>query len=142
MTDKLRQAAEMALKAMQDIIYWYSERDENDEVLQPYNQTPEVLEAIQAVEALRQALTEPPNSTTEVVEPIGEIQIEVLESPFHSARSVIHFYNEPPPVGTKLYAEPPKREWVGLTEEEIFENEWWDEETAYNVNKMLMDRNS
>ena len=93
MTDKLKAAAEMALKAMQDIIHWYSERDENDEVLHPYNQTPEVLEAIQAVEALRQALAEP------------------------------------------------KREWVGLTEEEIFEDEWWDEETAYNVNKMLMERN-
>ena len=26
-----------------------------------------------------------------------------------------------PPVGTKLYAAPPQREWVGLTNEEILE---------------------
>jgi hypothetical protein len=35
-----------------------------------------------------------------------------------------------------------KREWVGLTEEEIFEHEWWDEETAFHVNKYLKEKNT
>ena len=36
----------------------------------------------------------------------------------------------------------PARSWVGLTEKEIFEDERWDEQTAYEVNKTLMERNS
>ena len=40
-----------------------------------------------------------------------------------------------------LYTAPPKREWVGLTEKEIFEHEWWDEETAFHVNKYLTEKN-
>jgi hypothetical protein len=71
------------------------------------------------LEALRQALAKPPNSTTEVVEPIGEIQIEQMERPFNAGKVVVHFYGEPPPVGAKLYAEPPKRKWQGLTDDEL-----------------------
>jgi len=43
---------------------------------------------------------------------------------------------------TPLYTAPPKREWVGLTDKEVFEHEWWDEETAFAVNKVLMEKNT
>jgi hypothetical protein len=32
--------------------------------------------------------------------------------------------------------------WVGLTDEQIYEHRWWDEETAFAVNKELMEKNS
>jgi hypothetical protein len=54
-----------------------------------------------------------PNSTTDLEEPIGEIVDE-----FGLIRVSIPMW---PPVGTKLYAAPPKREWVGLTDGEITE---------------------
>jgi len=39
-----------------------------------------------------------------------------------------------------LYTAP--KGWVGLTEEEIFEHEWWDEETAFHINKYLKEKNT
>jgi hypothetical protein len=42
----------------------------------------------------------------------------------------------------KAYEEGIKREWVGLTDEEIFEHEWWDEETAFHVNNYLKEKNN
>ena len=41
-----------------------------------------------------------------------------------------------PPVGTKLYASPPKHEWVGLTDgekAEIQSLKWWDWEDAFDL---------
>jgi hypothetical protein len=35
-----------------------------------------------------------------------------------------------------------KREWVGLTDEQIFEHEWWDEQTAFAVDKELKEKNN
>ena len=35
----------------------------------------------------------------------------------------------------------PERKWAELTEKEIFEHEWWDEETAFHVNKYLKEKN-
>jgi hypothetical protein len=35
----------------------------------------------------------------------------------------------------------PKHQWVGLTDKEIFEHEWWDEETAFHVNKYILEKN-
>ena len=43
---------------------------------------------------------------------------------------------------TPIYTAPPKREWVGLTDEQIYEHEWWDEETAFAVNKELKEKNT
>jgi hypothetical protein len=34
------------------------------------------------------------------------------------------------------------KEWVGLTDEQIYQHEWWDEETAFAVNKELMEKNT
>jgi hypothetical protein len=53
------------------------------------------------------------------LEPVAEIQAEDMGKPFNAIRVTTHFYAEVPAVGTKLYKAPPKREWVGLTDEEI-----------------------
>jgi hypothetical protein len=34
------------------------------------------------------------------------------------------------------------KEWVGLTDEQIYQHEWWDEETAFAVNKELKEKNT
>jgi hypothetical protein len=34
------------------------------------------------------------------------------------------------------------KEWAGLTDEEIFEHEWWHEETAFHVNTYLKEKNT
>jgi hypothetical protein len=54
-------------------------------------------------------------------EPVAEIQAEDMGKPFNAIRVTVHFYAEVPAVGTKLYKAPPKREWVGLTDEEVNE---------------------
>jgi hypothetical protein len=36
--------------------------------------------------------------------------------------SLVHgWFGDPPPVGTLLYAAPPRKEWVGLTDDEVYE---------------------
>ena len=73
------------------------------------------------IESLRQELAELRNSTTDVVEPIGEIvaigALDAVKIP------------EMPPVGTKLYAAPPKTNtepfaWVGEDESGYQEIDW------------------
>ena len=64
---------------------------------------------------LKKALAQPEQ------EPVAEIQLEDLGPPFKAMRVTTHFYKEVPAVGTKLYTAPPKREWVGLTDQEIHE---------------------
>jgi hypothetical protein len=49
-------------------------------------------------------------------EPVGEI---IESSFFDKTNSLTYFYKAQPPVGTKLYTAPPKREFVGLTDEEV-----------------------
>jgi hypothetical protein len=102
MTD-LRKAAEMALEALEDIFDL-----ENKDV--------------EAIQALRQALAEPANSTTSVVEPKASSQTE--QEP--ECVAVIGNWGKVewkegvfPQLGGKLYTAPPKREWVGLTDEEL-----------------------
>lgn len=107
MTDKLRQAAEMALKALKNETTVYVRFDNG------------VVDATEILEdALMEALAESPNSATNVVEPIGEVYTRQVDD--FPVRVVTHFYGEPPLVGTKLYAAPPKREWVSLTDDEIY----------------------
>ena len=68
------------------------------------------------VEALRQALAEPANSTTDFVEPKASSQPEQKYATKVLADGT--FVTEP------LYTAPPKREWVGLTDEERFSKDW------------------
>ena len=53
-------------------------------------------------------------------EPVGEVNRHGLDSLGRKWHG-IHWYdaNVDVPHGTKLYTEPPKREWVGLTDEQV-----------------------
>jgi hypothetical protein len=83
---------------------------------------------IEAITALRQALVDADDTSQDHVdetvkqehEPVAEIQAEDMGKPFNAIRVTVHFYAEVPAVGTKLYTAPPKREWVGLTADEIW----------------------
>ena len=83
------------------------------------------------VEALRQALAQPEQ------EPVAWFMHGELFFP-----SEYQPIAEPNDEAKPLYTAPPKREWVGLTDEEIYEHEWWDEETAFAANKELMEKNN
>ena len=43
-------------------------------------------------------------------EPVAEITADDMGRPFNAIRIGAHFYKEIPPVGTKLYTAPPKRQ--------------------------------
>jgi hypothetical protein len=145
MTDKLRQAAEMALEALEDMncgwkyireshgdlygVGWDRAQGKADDAIkalrQALDQLPDttkmidtgtdrgawsdVPDATKWVDELRgdDEIEEPPNSTTDVVEPIGEI----VEAHGLIAISIPKM----PPVGTKLYAAPPKPDLLNQT---------------------------
>jgi len=92
----LRKAAEMALEALD----MYREHDAENIGL-----------ADVAYEALRQALAQPEQ------EPVGYVTIETISS-WAKVPSIKWFKK---PTQGPLYTAPPKREWVGLTDEEIEE---------------------
>ena len=52
---------------------------------------------------------------------VGEIEIQDMGRPFNAGQVTVRFYQDAPAVGTKLYSAPPKREWVGLTDEELYD---------------------
>ena len=146
MTDKLRAAAEMALEALEDAqeaygntSEWFRDRVEalRQALAEPDTGTDrgawaDVPDATKWVDQLRgddeePAFTDqgvkftcgdcPQGGCCEVVEPPKPIG-EIVEA--HGLHGLICVsIPEMPPVGTKLYAEPPKREWAGLTNEEI-----------------------
>ena len=92
----LRKAAEMALDALD----MYREHDAENIGL-----------ADAAYEELRQALAQPEQ------EPVGYVTIETISS-WAKVPSIKWFKK---PTEGPLYTAPPKREWVGLTDEEIEE---------------------
>ena len=92
----LRKAAKMALDALD----MYREHDAKNIGL-----------ADAAYEALRQALAQPEQ------EPVGYVTIETISS-WAKVPSIKWFKK---PTEGPLYTAPPKREWVGLTDEEIEE---------------------
>ena len=87
----LRKAAEMALEVME------------------YNRANGTPNMGAAIEALRQALAQPEQ------EPVGYVTIENISS-WAQVPSIKWFKK---PTEGQLYTAPPKREWVGLTDEEI-----------------------
>ena len=91
MTDPLRKAAEMALEALE---IW--------EKMQP--NTTACAARIPAIQALRQALAQPEQEPLVWMNKYG-----------HVASFQNEEYKDP------LYTAPPKREWVGLTDEEVNE---------------------
>ena len=94
----LRKAAEMAL----EFVEWFASDDHS---VRPQHKAPEV------VEALRQALAQPEQK------PVGYVTIENISS-WAKVPSIKWFKK---PTQGPLYTAPPKREWVGLTDEEIEE---------------------
>ena len=99
----LRKAAEMALEALE----WnYGTDLENIE-----NCTAWLDKMNATIPALRQALAQPEQ------EPVGYVTIENISS-WAQVPSIKWFKK---PTEGPLYTAPPKREWVGLTDEEIEE---------------------
>jgi hypothetical protein len=92
----LRKAAEMAL----EFVEWFASDDHS---VRPQHKAPEV------VEALRQALAQPEQ------EPVGYVTIETISS-WAKVPSIKWFKK---PTQGPLYTAPPKREWVGMTDEEV-----------------------
>ena len=95
MTD-IHKAAEMAL----EFVEWFASDDHS---VRPQHKAPEV------VEALRQALAQPEQ------EPVGYVTIENISS-WAKVPSIKWFKK---PTEGPLYTAPPKREWVGLEDEDV-----------------------
>jgi hypothetical protein len=104
----LRQAAEMALEAIDE--GWLFERIDNE-----------------VAPALRQALAEPPNSATDVVEPepFGWLFKQRDGDLYKLLRGQdVEWSEKNSPYWVKvspLYTTPPKREWVTLSDDDIKE---------------------
>ena len=85
-----------------EFVEWFASDDHS---VRPQHKAPEV------VEALRQALAQPEQ------EPVGYVTIETISS-WAKVPSIKWFKK---PTQGPLYTAPPKREWVGLTDEEVDE---------------------
>jgi len=66
-------------------------------------------------------LEEPPNSTTDVEEPVVWVNAENLQGLTLGYFGCVEIYTDETQGRIRLYTAPPKREWVGLTDEEIAE---------------------
>jgi len=102
----LRKAAEMALESWG---FFFSQAHPEIVGLMYGNDWAKI--AKERTEALRQALAQPEQ------EPVGYVTIETISS-WAKVPSIKWFKK---PTEGPLYTAPPKREWVGLTDEEIEE---------------------
>jgi hypothetical protein len=102
----LRKAAEMALESWG---FFFSQAHPEIVGLMYGNDWAKI--AKERTEALRQALAQPEQ------EPVGYVTIETISS-WAKVPSIKWFKK---PTQGPLYTAPPKREWVGLTDEEIEE---------------------
>jgi hypothetical protein len=108
MTD-LRKAAEMALEALESFCG------------RGYSALALSKRCDAAIKALRQALAEPANSTTAFVEPKASSQTEQEPVAWVIEDGEVDYYVDVVAKikpGTPLYTAPPKREWVGYTNED------------------------
>jgi hypothetical protein len=109
-------AMKQALEALVEVVKWYQMRDKNDEPLPVHNQNPEIKQAIEAVETLRQAIAE-----AEKQEPVAWIYPDDLErfktsetfAPAFSLEMVSPTQGQTVP----LYTSPPQRQ--PLSDEQI-----------------------
>ena len=111
--NELRQAAEMGLEALE--IIWATESDF-------FHYQDEIKSSVQA---LRKALA--PEVTPEVNEPEGWVKIDEVRQYFDSVNCGT-IYKTAGEGRVPLYLAPPKREWVGLTEEDFYKK---DDETVF-----------
>ena len=103
-TEALKLALE-ALKQERDNYRFYCDEDNSPE--HSYKAMTAIEEAITAIE---EVLAQPKQ------EPVGEV---VSMAGSAEGFTVCVFEAKNVPVGTKLYITPPRREWVGLTDEEV-----------------------
>ena len=110
------EAMKQALEALEDIVKWYGVRDKNDVMMPSLNQNPEIKESMDAITTLRQAIAE-----AEKQEPVAwihkdeETGYRALEWK-QDAIGYRGIWKKIP-----LYTNPPKREWVGLTDKDILD---------------------
>ena len=114
----LRKAAEMALKALENM------SPDTDTLVEVEPHIWEYRGSL-AIQALRQALT--PEVTPEVNEPEGWVKIDEVRQYFDSVGCGT-IYKTAGEDRVPLYAAPPKREWVGLTKEDFYKK---DDETVF-----------
>ena len=136
MTD-LRKAAEMALESWD---FFFSQAHPEVVGLMYGSDWAEI--AKERTEALRQALAQPEQ------EPVGYVTIENISS-WAQVPSIKWFKK---PTEGPLYTAPPKREWVGLTDEEIeqcFVFDWsgefyanWRKQTYEAIKAKLKEKNT
>ncbi len=96
------EALRLALEALKEIIHWYAVRDRNDVLLNFVDQNPEIKKAMKAITVIEAAL-------------------EAKDEPIATKNNdgvTLHLGWDDLPVGTKLYATPPQRTWVGLTDDD------------------------
>ena len=108
MSDKLREAAQRALYAMESSRVFVTSREQ---IKQPegedwYDNIINDLEAALAEPAIKESLT------VAKQEPVGQMQ----ESAY--GRGQVLWFNKPADT-SMLYAAPPRREWVGLTQTQV-----------------------
>ena len=114
----LRKAAEQAATDLEELIHWHGIRDSDDKLMPAHNQTPEIKSAIESLEALRQALAQPEQ------EPVAWMNKKSAFMCGKTDESGVAFHIITTSKQTKhhtvpLYTAPPKREWVGLTKEDM-----------------------
>ena len=129
----LRKAAEMAATDLEELIHWHGVRDSDDKLMPAHNQTPEIKSAIESLEALRQALTQPEQ------EPVAWRNTETGE--FCTGGFLRKDFAKWIP----LYTAPLKREWQTLTGNEakdFYEKYTNREELIYAIDEFLEEKNS
>ena len=130
----LHKAAEQAATDLEELIHWHGIRDSNDKLMPAHNQTPEIKSAIESLEALRQALSQPEQ------EPVAWMKT------WSDGNRNLYLYKPPHFDDNEidpLYTALPKREWIDLTEDEAFACRGIDFFDTYkNINAKLKEKNT
>ena len=121
MTDKLRAAAQAVLESTKSLFVCCSDFSHLPQDLHPdgkcipwgrYNDALTALEAALAEPAIKESLT--------VAEPVAFVDLGSLKFSSHTPDTTVGVSRYRTPFRNyPLYTAPPRREWVGLTDEEI-----------------------
>ena len=71
-----KEALELALEALEEVVKWYQTRDKDDKPMPPHNQNPEIKQAIEAITAMKELLAQPKEP-----DPVAWLQIGL--APLH-----------------------------------------------------------
>ena len=53
------EALKLALEALEEVVKWYQARDKDDKPMPPHNQNPEIKQAIETINVIKEALAQP-----------------------------------------------------------------------------------